>query len=183
VRHTWVCLLRGINVGGHNRVAMAELRHAYEAAGCRPVRTYIQSGNAVVGSDEEDAGNLRLVLRAALAERCGVDVPVLVRSAADWRDVVAANPFAGSDPADLHVSLLDASPPAGTAERLAAAASGGQRVALVDRQAYWCLPGGVTPARPLLTAADRALGPGTMRNWRTVLKLTDMVEEVDAPLS
>lgn len=180
MRHTWVCLLRGINVGGHQRVAMADLREAYRDAGCDPVLTYIQSGNVVVSSPEHDAGSLRLALQAALAERCGVDAPVMARSGADWRDLVDANPFPEADPASLHVSVLDASPGPEAADRLAAEARGGERVALRDRQAYWCLPDGVTAARKLLVAGDRLLGTGTMRNWRTVLKVLAMVDEVEA---
>jgi uncharacterized protein (DUF1697 family) len=124
------------------------------------------------------------VLRAALTERTGVDAALMVRSAEDWRDLVAAGPFTDADEAHLHLALLDASPgPEATAAVTAAAAGGPERVHLSGREAYWYLPEGVTAARKLLTAAERALGPTTMRNWRTVLRISAMVVEAEAGLA
>lgn len=107
----FVALLRGINVGGHRRLPMAELRSALEVAGFGGVRTYIQSGNVVfdrpaVDTDEE---GVAASIRTVIADSCGMAVPVLVRPLGEIERVVAAHPGVGGDVPDkwLHVFFLD----------------------------------------------------------------------------
>lgn len=88
----YVALLRGINVGGANRVSMADLKAAFEAAGMTEVRTYINSGNVIFSSALEDRAGLSTLLRAAVREGSGVDVDLLLRDAGEIRALVDALP-------------------------------------------------------------------------------------------
>ena len=99
-------LLRGINVGKHNRVAMADLRRVLSGIGCEDITTYLQSGNAVVTADPAE---LAVRTEQALRAELGLDVRVLQRTGAQLAAVVAANPFPGREatPKQLHVAFLD----------------------------------------------------------------------------
>src|ERR1700761_8675525 len=100
-----VLLLRGINVGAHNRVPMAKLREQLAAAGLEGVRTHLQSGNVIV---DGDAATASTQLRTTLREDFAVDVPVVARTRAELADVVAANPLASvaTDPKLYQVTFL-----------------------------------------------------------------------------
>ncbi|HEX9093317.1 MAG TPA: DUF1697 domain-containing protein [Coriobacteriia bacterium] len=88
----YVALLRGINVGGANKVSMADLKAAFEAAGMAEVRTYINSGNVIFSSDVEDRPKLTGLLEGAIRERCALGIDVLLRHAEELRAVVDAMP-------------------------------------------------------------------------------------------
>src|SRR5262245_11907291 len=105
----FVALLRAVNLGSHNKVAMADLRKLADGCGLTNVRTLLQSGNLVFECGEHDAATLEGMIERALVKKLGVDTPVIVRSAADWRGVVKANPFpaeAKKDPGRLLVMSL-----------------------------------------------------------------------------
>jgi uncharacterized protein (DUF1697 family) len=172
-----VALLRGINVGGKNRVPMADLVALVEAAGGRDVVTYIQSGNAVFHAPAEMAARMPLLLEKALAARLGLTVPVVVRSAAALRTIAAGNPFLseGAAPALLHVSFLAAEPDAAQVASLDPERSPPDRVVVRGSEAYLHLPSGVGKTRYTSAYLDVRLGTvGTLRNWRTVLALVDL---------
>src|SRR4051812_15633948 len=117
---TYVALLRGINLGSHNKVAMPALRTMFEdALGCDDVVTYIQSGNVVFKASDKDAG-LAAAINKAIKKEFGLDIAVFVRSKAQLKKVVAGNPFleAGKDADKLHVVFLDAKPKAANIKQL-----------------------------------------------------------------
>lgn len=174
---TFVALLRGINVGGHNPVPMSELREACEALGWLDVRTYIQSGNVIFRSSST-AARLSGELEGAIANRFGLTIAVVVRTAKQWEHYAKANPFA--DAADAHPNLVmlglsKAKPKADAAAELRKRASADETI-LVSGDAIWIHFGsgaGKTKITPSLL--DRAVGsPVTLRNWRTVLKLREL---------
>src|SRR6266536_1343745 len=105
----YIALLRGINVGGHNKVPMAALRDTCESIGCTDVATYIQSGNVVLTSPL-DAGKLRATLESAIAEQIGVSPVVVIRTDKQLAGVVAGNPFPEANPDHLHVAFLGGTP-------------------------------------------------------------------------
>ena len=109
-----VALLRGVNVGGKNKVAMADLREVASACGFEHVRTYIQSGNLLFATASSDTPAVAAELRSAIADELGVDTPVVVRTREELSDVVAASPYAGAgpDPSTLHVVFVDGTAPA-----------------------------------------------------------------------
>ena len=92
-RDTYVALLRGINVGGRNRLPMAELARSFEHAGCASVKTYIQSGNVVFVAAPAIALKARESVAAEVSARIGSDIPIVLRSVADLARVVEKNPF------------------------------------------------------------------------------------------
>jgi len=170
---TYVVLLRGVNVGGARPLPMAGLRDALSAAGHRDVRTYVQSGNVVLSSRTAAASVARSVHRA-IVNGFGLDVPVLVRSAAELAEVAAHHPFdrPGGDPGrQLHVAFLEAPPPAAAVAALDPRRAAPEELHVRGREIYlWC-PNGMGRSK-VLTGVERALGtPMTVRNWRTVTEL------------
>ncbi|AHE57081.1 DUF1697 domain-containing protein [Sphingomonas sanxanigenens] len=126
----WVALLRGINVGGHRQVPMAALRALCGELGFEDPRTYIASGNAMFGSTE-DAETIAIALEAALPGRFGFACDVIVRSAAQWRACLQANPFEGDAdalPKMLHLALPRRILKPGAGKAIAERAQAGERI-------------------------------------------------------
>lgn len=172
-----VALLRAVNLGGKTTLNMSELREVMAKAGHEDVTTYAQSGNVVLDGDDPDS--VRASLEGVILDHWGRSVPVLVRTADEWSEVVAANPYpsqAGSDPTKVHAMFLSEQPPAEAWERLDMAEVAPDEMTVGDRVIYLHLPNGIGRA-PLPVAIDRLAleAVGTTRNWRTVMKLLDLV--------
>jgi len=172
---TFVALLRGINVGGRHKVAMADLVALLAEAGGENVVTYIQSGNVVFSHAARSPGELGADLARRIEAMTGFTVPVVVRTAAELAAVVGNNPFPGREPT-VHVTFLGADPPPGALDAVDAAAFAPEEFALVGRQIYLHLPNGMARAK-LPQALDVFSTPVTTRNWRTVCKLVDLSAE------
>ncbi|MEA2646333.1 MAG: hypothetical protein QOE92_1416 [Chloroflexota bacterium] len=175
---THVVLLRGVNLGSRNRVRMADLRTLLEGLGGEDVRTHLVSGNAVLRS-RRSAKALEKAVEAALRDDIGVPVRALVRTSAEMAKAVRSNPFArrGADTRNLHVTFLDAAPGRGRARELMARDFGGDRVALVGREAYLSTPDGYGRSRLGNVDIEKALGvTGTTRNWNTVTALARLAK-------
>jgi len=175
MRH--VALLRGINVGGKNKLPMTTLANLFTVEGATDVTTFIQSGNVVFDAPKKLADTLAGRIERRIEKELSLRVPVVLRSAVEIAAVVARNPFlaAGHDPDALHVMFLAAQPTPAQARALDPSRSPGDELALVGRDLYLRLPNGV--ARTKLTNAyvDKALATvSTVRNWRTVLKLVEL---------
>ncbi|MCZ4119276.1 DUF1697 domain-containing protein [Streptomyces sp. H39-S7] len=181
---SYVALLRGINVGGKNKVPMQTLRELLTGLDCTDVRTHLQSGNAVFGHPRADPAELATSLEARITEELGLTIRCLVRDGAGLRRVVDRNPFdmEGIDPSRFLVTFLSAPP---DQERLSAidpAAYAPEEFRLADpktpTEIYTHLPDGIHKARLALLFTDKKLGvTATARNWNTVLKLTAMATE------
>jgi len=144
-----VVLLRGINVGGRNKVPMAELRAALGGAGFTAVRTYIQSGNVVAVHATDDVEAAAAQVQSVIASTFGIDVPAIGVSRAELRSIVDANPYPEvTDFKRLHAIVLPHAPDAATHEaveqqREASNAKGGRdAVSIVGRTAYLHTPDG-----------------------------------------
>jgi uncharacterized protein (DUF1697 family) len=170
----YVALLRGINVGGKTKIAMAALRDTCAAVGCEDVVTYIQSGNVVLRS-RLSADKLRTGLEAAIAADFGFSPAVMIRTAKEMAAVVEGNPYADVDPQYVHVGFLHVPPGAKAEQCLAAVDCDPERVAVAGRELYLHLPNGMGRAN-LPVQIDRCLRPTqmTVRNWRTVTKLVEL---------
>ena len=170
-----IALLRGINVGGHHTIPMAELRALCTDIGWREVRTYIQSGNVVFAADGEPENHER-ELGAAIGRRFGLEVPVIVRTAATWASYAAANPYPSAsrtEPNLVMLALCGAPPNEDAVDLLLHRAADGERITRVG-DALWIHYAGRSKLSPAIL--DRAAGSTvTTRNWRTVLKLAEMV--------
>ena len=168
-----IALLRGINVGGHAKVAMADLRAMALELGLAEPQTLLQSGNLVFRSDAA-AEALERKLEEATAERFGFEVTYFLRDAAEWAKVIAANPFPGeakADPGHLLVQFLRTAPDAAAVAALRAAIRGPEIVRAHGRHAYITYPDGIGRSRLTGPMIETKLGPATGRNWNTVLKL------------
>lgn len=173
-----VVLLRGVNVGGANRLPMADLRAALGDAGFSDAQTYLQSGNVVVtGRDPVPATGLAEAVRSCIAEHFALDIAVVVRSAAEMDAVVTANPFAalqGATPAQLHVGFLDRAPGAEAAASVDPDRAPPDRLALHGQELYAYCPNGLGRSK-VFNGIERLLGAVvTVRNWNTVRRLRDM---------
>ncbi|MCB9786900.1 MAG: DUF1697 domain-containing protein [Deltaproteobacteria bacterium] len=174
----WVALLRAINVGGRNRVPMAELRALLGELGLGEVRTLKQTGNVVFQSDRERAAGLEAMLEDAVAERMGVRTDFFVRSAAQWREIVAANPFpeaAERDPGHLVMLALKRAPEVDAVAALEAAISGRELVRADGAHLYAWYRDGIGRSKLTNALIERKLGvSSTGRNWNTVLALAEL---------
>jgi uncharacterized protein (DUF1697 family) len=173
-----IALLRAVNLGGVNRVSMPDLRATVEELGFGEVRTLLASGNVVFTGKPAPDEALERRLSAALKKRLGVDTDFFVRSAPEWKKIVAANPFpdeAAADPSHLLVVLLKDAPGARRMAELQAAIKGRERIEGSGRHAYLVYPDGIGRSKLTLPVIEKALGTrGTARNWNTVLKLAEL---------
>jgi uncharacterized protein (DUF1697 family) len=171
-----IVLLRGINLGSRNRIAMPELRDALEQAGFDAVQTYVQSGNVVLTSSGAAAEVARKVERQ-ISKSFGLDIDVVVRTRAQLAKVVERNPLAkvAKNPKRYQVSFLSAKPSPAVMRKLEEAAAEKERVVLIGREIYAWHPEGIGRSRLWTLLAGRGLGvTATARNWTTVTKLLEL---------
>jgi len=170
---TWAALLRGINVGGKNKLPMAKLRSVAEGLGWSGVKTYIASGNMVFSANGK-ADALAEALKSALKSETGLDLPVLVLPGDAIREALSACPFAPDDPRQVHVCFLmaDPSPDQKVLDRYQAAS---EELTISGRLAWFHTPDGFGRSE-LANRLETAIGcPLTARNLRTVATLAEML--------
>lgn len=176
---TFIALLRGINVSGHNKIPMPELRSLCAELGWQEVQSYIQSGNLVFQA-ESTAAKLETALERAIERRFGLSIPIVIRAAALWTDYVGDNPYpeaSQSAPNLVMLALSKDTPKPDAAEKLQERATCGERILQV-RDALWVhFAAGVAKSKLSPALFDRLVGsPVTARNWRTVVKLHEMAD-------
>ncbi|WP_079131965.1 DUF1697 domain-containing protein [Streptomyces nanshensis] len=172
---TYAALLRGINVGGHKKVPMAELRGVMAGLGWTGVRTYLQSGNAVFTTGDEDPGGR---LERAVAGHFGFDVRCLVRTAGELHAVAAACPYPAAelDPAKLVVLFLEEELAEGHFDALDPSRFAPDTFHHAGSAVYCYFPDGMGRSK-LPAALEAAVTPKvtmTGRNWRTVQRLIEL---------
>ena len=174
-----VALLRAVNLGPHNKVGMADLRALIDALGLGDAKTLLQSGNLVFDGGTRTPAALERLLADGARQRLGLDTDFFVRTAAEWRAVVAANPFpdeARRDPAHLVVMVCQEAPAAKNVTALQAAISGREQVRAKGKQAYLTYPDGIGRSKVTTALIEKKLGTrATGRNWNTVLKLAALL--------
>ena len=173
-----VALLRAVNVGGR-KLPMAGLRTLCADLGWQDVATYIQSGNIVFTAAGKRAA-IEAALEKAIGKKFALDVPVIVRTAAQWAKLAAGNPFAevARDAPNRLQLLVSKRPPArDAAAKLMARADAGEQVQAVAGALWFHFPEGVGRSKLTPSLIDKACGsPSTGRNYRTVLKLDEMLK-------
>lgn len=174
-----IALLRAVNVGGRNAVPMADLKALLAKLGLRDARTLLQSGNVAFSGDGRTDAQLEALLEAETEKRFGVRPDYFVRTAQEWRQLVARNPFpraARDDPSHLVVMVFKQAPSAKDVAALRAAIAGPEVVESVGKQVYITYPAGIGTSKLTVAAIESTLGTrGTGRNWNTVLKLAALV--------
>lgn len=179
--NTWIILLRGINVGGSNVLPMADLKATLLAAGFESVQTYIQSGNVVLVTQLEDANEIESSVNKAIQHSHGMNVAVWSLSASALARAVAANPFheAGAVPKTLHLFFLQELPTPARMSVLEGYLAPTEQLEVNGNHIYLHAPEGIGRSR-VAQKLESTLGiSATARNWRTVLKLCEMVDRVD----
>jgi uncharacterized protein (DUF1697 family) len=173
----YVALLRGINVGGKNKLSMSDLARAFVAAGCSDVTTYIQSGNVVFSATKAVAERVAAVVQKRIEKDFGLRLPVVLRKAGELERLKRSNPFlrAGADPNALHVMFLAEVPAARAVSSLDAKRSRTDEFAVIGRDIFLLCPHGMGKSKLTNAYFDTKLQTtSTCRNWRTVLKLCEL---------
>jgi uncharacterized protein (DUF1697 family) len=175
-----IVLLRGVNVGSRNRIAMPKLRASLEAGGFDDVRTYLQSGNVVLSSSAKATDVARKVERL-IANEFGLDIAVVTRTRAQLGKVVELDPLASvaKNPKRYQVSFLATKPSGEVIRRVEEAAAPAERVVVHGREIYAWHPDTIARSKLWALLAGQRLGvTATSRNWTTVQKLLELA---DAP--
>ena len=172
---TYIALLRAINLAGRNMVPMAALRDMLAHMGFADCQSLLQSGNVVFRSRSSTPAKMERELEGELRKSLKVDTDFMVRTADEWSEIVASNPFpkeAARDPGRLLVMILKDTPSPASVKALQASIKGREIVRVVGRQAYIVFPDGQGRSRLTMAVIEKHLGSrGTGRNWNTVLKL------------
>jgi uncharacterized protein (DUF1697 family) len=181
--HVYVSFLRGVNVGGHNKIKMDALRDLYRKLGFHDPRTYVQSGNIVFGAKDK---NLKpAIIEDAIEKAFGLRPGVVLRAAAELKRTVSANPFAqrdGINPSLLLVSFLGDVPTRQALAALRALPVGPEEVHIAGREIFIYFPDGMGRSKFPWASMDKILKMTvTGRNLRTVTTLLKMAEEMEAP--
>jgi uncharacterized protein (DUF1697 family) len=171
---TFVALLRGINVGGKNKIKMADLRSALGDAGFINVRTYIQSGNVVFES-AKNQDSLELLISKTIKSQFGYEVPVMVREASFFIKAIKNCPYKNKDVAAICVAVLSEPAKKSDVKALESLDHGDDAVSIRGDVAYLYCPSGFSKTKLTNNFIEKKLRlRATSRNWRTLGKLIEM---------
>jgi uncharacterized protein (DUF1697 family) len=176
---TYIALLRGINVGGKTSLPMKELVAILEELGCQNIKTYIQSGNVVLESDEDDISRLSESITTEIHKRRGFSPRVILLKLLELKKAIENNPFPEGEenPKALHVGFLTTTPKKPDLESLERLKTNTERFQLIGKIFYLYAPDGVGRSK-LAANSEKSLGVSmTDRNWRTVRKILEMTQE------
>jgi uncharacterized protein (DUF1697 family) len=178
-----ISMLRGVNVGGHNKISMAELRAMYESLGLQDPQTFVQSGNVVFRTKERNLPALAKRIEDAIEQRFGFRCDVLVRTPAELKDAIARNPFGkrrNVDPGKLLVTFLANHPSAEARKDVLKIKTDPEELHIDGREVYIYFPNGMGQSKLSWPAIGKKLGTtGTGRNWNSVTRLLDMAERLE----
>ncbi len=180
--NTYIALLRGINVSGHKKIKMPDLKAMFEALGFTNVRTYIQSGNVVFESNSSEG--LEGKISAKIQEQFGFDVSVICRTAAEMEQVVARNPYAelvGFETEKLYVTFLQETPSGEKLEALKTFTFEPEMYTVSGQEIYvYCFNGYGNTKLENAFFEKKLKVPASTRNWRTINKLIEMSQPENA---
>ncbi|MEF3303724.1 DUF1697 domain-containing protein [Paenibacillus sp. GYB003] len=181
-----IALLRGINVGGKNKIKMADLREALGKLGLARVQTYIQSGNILFESDEDEAA-LRERIERGIESSFGLPIKVVLRTSEELGKIAASRPFSDEQIAEadasgegesLYVAMLASEPPTERIGKLKAASDiTGDLFHIEGRDIYLLFRGSVRDSK-LMVPVEKLGVTTTTRNWKTVSKLAELAGEM-----
>lgn len=177
-----IAMLRGVNLGSHNRMKMDELRGLCESLKLENPQTCVQSGNVVFRT--RAVTSLAEKLESGIERKFGFRPAVILRSTPELRDVIAKNPFAkrrGIDPSRLLVTFLATHPAAEAIEKVLTIKTEPEELKIVGREFYMYFPNGMARPKVSWVNIEKALKThGTGRNWNTVTKLLEIAETMEA---
>ena len=177
----YVALLRGINVGGKNKLPMKDLAALFVGVGATDVSTYIQSGNVIFRARPAIARSIVAAVTAGIAQQFGHRVPVVLRTAEELADAIEHNPYIaqGVDESALHLLFLADNPTAEGLAKLDPVRSAPDEYIVRGRDVYFNLKTGAADTKLTNAYFDSRLATvSTGRNWRTVLKLRELTQAI-----
>ena len=178
-----VSMLRGINLASHKRVKMDTLRGVYESLGLRNPQSYIQSGNVVFTSEEQDLAGLTKRIEQRVHREFGFHADVILRTVTELREVIARNPFAKRrdiEPSRLLVVFLANDPGKEARDKILDIKADPEELRMTERDLYIYFPNGMARPKLSIPLIDKTLKTsGTGRNWNSVVKLLEMAEELE----
>jgi len=177
-KSTYIALLRGISLGGHQLVKMDQLRKTCEKLGFRNVKTYIQSGNVIFQAPAGATATLARRIEAEVMRQFGFPVPVVVKTSDEMGEVIKGNLLLkekGIDLSKLHVTFLSCGPEKSALKMLEGFAAGSDRFCCSTQAVYLHCPNGCHQTKLSNNALGKMLEVGTTtRNWKTVNQLYQM---------
>ncbi len=175
-------MLRGVNVGPHNRIKMDALRALYECLNLEDPRTHVQSGNVVFRTKEKNSAKLATKIQGAIQKKLGCCPDVVLRTPDEMRKAVAANPFpekVTTEPGKVLVTFLSAEPSRDAAADVANLKGFPEELRLSGRELYIYFPNGAGKSKLPWSKVDKLLNvTGTARNWNSVLAILEIAEEM-----
>jgi uncharacterized protein (DUF1697 family) len=179
-----ICMLRGVNVGGHNRVKMDDLKKLCISLKLRDPQTYVQSGNIVFSTDERELDTLREKFESAIQKKFGFRPVVILRSSKDLRKVIAGNPFAKRKdihPGKLLVTFFTDDPGEAARKQVRAIKCDPEEIFIEGREAYIYFPNGAGSSKLNWAIIPKTLKvQGTARNWNSVTKILEIAEKMES---
>jgi len=173
----YISLLRGINVGGQNKIRMADLKSLYKSLGLENVQTYLQSGNVVFDTDEQDLVKLRKSIEAQIETTFGFSVPVLIRTGDEFRQIIKNHPYAGEEAIRVLVTFLYDRPEKSKLDELSQYEDKVDQFAIGEQEIFLFCPGGYGRTKLSNTFFEKKLDVNaTTRNWKSVNALYGMAK-------
>ena len=183
----WICLFRGINVGGHNILPMAKLVQCLEAIGLTNVRTYIQSGNVIFDSSLKSRKPIEGKIIELIQSEFGFHPQILLMSVDELQQAIDNNPFpishfpfpdSSGDPKSIHFFFLKAKPKQPIIDALEKVKAQSESFVLCENVLYLFAPDGIGRSK-LASSVEKHLGVVvTARNLRTVQKLLELTQGI-----
>lgn len=180
-------LLRGINVGGREKIKMADLRDLYASLGYPNARSLLQTGNVVFDTDEPDLTRVKARLEAGISAAFGFDVPVIMRSPAAFKTIFQRHPFTDeqlNEPSKIVVVFLSGAPSPQSVDALRENNPGREFIGADGRELFIFYTDGQARSKLDNSRIERALDlPATARNWNTCKRLLKLIEEAESQRS
>src|SRR5215471_547011 len=178
-----ISMLRGVNLGPHNRIKMDALRAVYESLKLEGPRSYLQSGNVIFRTKEKNSPQLARKIQDAIGKKLGCCPDVILRTTDEMRKAIAANPFPDKvkeEPAKVLVTFLAAEPPREAAAKLAELKKYPEELRVKGREMYIYFPNGAGKSKLPWSAVEKMLKvTGTARNWNSVQAMLAIAEEME----
>ena len=178
-----ISMLRGVNLGPHNRIKMDALCALYKSLKLEVPRSYVQSGNVLFRTKEQNVAQLSKKIEDAIEKKFKFRPDVVLRTTAELKKVIAATPFADRpdlEPGKILVTFLVTEPPRDAEANLAKFKDYPEELHLKGREMYIYFPNGAGRSKLPWSSVEKLLKvTGTARNWNSVTKMLAMAEETE----
>jgi uncharacterized protein (DUF1697 family) len=175
----YISLLRGINVGGQNKISMEDLRKIYESLGLKSVKTYIQSGNVIFQYSNTSTTKLANKIESKIKQYFKLDVAVLILTKNEFHMVIENNPFHNEDQNKIHTTFISSCPTDIPIDDMNKIKDRSELFSIIDKQIYLFCPNGYGKSKLSNMFFERKLKViATTRNWKTVSALYDIANSL-----